>query len=713
MTVLAQQDNPSIWDNKVLDEWTIPFGQWIDQAVDWIDQNMEPVLDVIRAPFAFLLENLVDRFLADISWVIVCVAFFIIGSLIRNVRVGTFSALALAGCGLLGTAYWLETARTIGMILVAVILCAAVGIPLGVLSGRFDGVWNVVRPTLDAMQVVHAFVYMLPVIFFFSIGVVPGTMVTMIFALPPLIRLTNLGIRQVPEDVVEAARSYGAPELRVLFDVQLPLARPAIMTGLNQTLLLSISMIGIAAIMGAGGLGLLVFRAVSNLDTGLAASAGLALFLVAVVLDRISQPEASDGGSLFSRIATAWHHRQDVAPLLDQAVAAQEAREVEEAKAPRVTPATGSERNGIYGAVAGGALAIISTLLAWGNDSGLISAYSRRVDETLEGQSFNGISASGGTFFGYLVLVAGAFIVVAGLVTLQKPGRGPRWFSADGAMMASGLMLVAALGYFVTNTSPLVADYSHGVGVYVAILAGIVSFGACYHWVGSAPYNPKRPLKASVGRGRLFGGAVAVGIVVIAMFSGWTFDRRADVVITPEVQQQMDELLEAARQDPSQANVIAGQIAALQASARQDLVVVDGLSDEGPRLGIPALLVSILALAALLPAAGVFGIDDHRQWMWSAISAAMGLGLLAIGTGWIGGLARTSDPQVVSGIGAFLVFIAGYFVFAANRGVLSQFERAKIFDDSLHMQADVILSEKVGHGDVLDLSDADQRVPTA
>ena len=143
----------------------------------------------------------------------------------------------------------------------------------------------------------------------FSIGVVPATMVTMIYALPPLVRLTNLGIRQVPEDVVEASRAYGAPESRVLVDVQLPLARPAIMTGLNQCLMLSIAMVGIAAIMGASGLGLQVFRAVQNLDVGLGFSAGLALFLVSVVLDRLSQPEG-DNRRLFERITGAVRARR-------------------------------------------------------------------------------------------------------------------------------------------------------------------------------------------------------------------------------------------------------------------------------------------------------------------------------------------------------------------------------------------------------------------
>ena len=298
----VEADDPGLLDNEVLDQFEVPFGEWADQSVDWIDQNLEWLLEAIEWPFDFLIELLVDDFLTQISWLWVCLGFFVLGSLIRNVKVGAFTALALAGCGILGNAYWIETAKTIGFIGVAVILCVLIGIPVGIACGRMDGVWKVVRPLLDAMQVVHSFVYMLPFIFFWGIGPVSATMVTMAFALPPLIRLTNLGVRQVPEDVVEASRAYGAPEWRVLADVQLPLARPAIMTGLNQTLLLSISMLGIAAIMGAGGLGRVLFRALSNQDVALATSGGLAFFLVAVALDRISQREDSDTGNLFHRI---------------------------------------------------------------------------------------------------------------------------------------------------------------------------------------------------------------------------------------------------------------------------------------------------------------------------------------------------------------------------------------------------------------------------
>jgi len=339
-----QAESVSIFDTEILDQWEIPFGAWVDQMIDWIDANLSWLLDAIRWPFAFLLENFVDDILSSVPWIWVVLATVIIGSLVRSPKIGISAGFALAICGLLGMEYWLETVRTIGMVMVAVLLCAVIGIPLGIACGRMDSVWNMVRPILDAMQVVHAFVYMLPVVFFWGIGVVPGTMVTMVFALPPLIRLTNLGIRQVPEEVVEASRAFGASELRVLTHVQLPLARPALMTGLNQTLLMSIAMIGIAAIMGAGGLGRLVYRAVQNFDIAASASSGLALFLVAVVMDRLSQPEETDTGSLFSRIKNAWAHRLDPEALLPDSEAADETKSEETKAEDNEAPANPSER---------------------------------------------------------------------------------------------------------------------------------------------------------------------------------------------------------------------------------------------------------------------------------------------------------------------------------------------------------------------------------
>ena len=337
------------WDqrqNTVLDKWQIPVGDWVEQITVWVDLNMKETLAVIKWPFQTMLEVVVDDWLLGLSWMTVCLAALIAGWAFRGLQVGIGSFLGLTICGLLGEEYWKETARTIGFIAVAVILCVIIGIPTGVACGRMDGVWRVVRPLLDAMQVVHSFVYMLPFVFFFGVGFVSATMVTMVFALPPLIRLTNLGIRQVPEDVVEAARAYGASERRVLTDVQLPLARAALMTGINQTLLLAISMLGIAAIMGAGGLGRLLYRSIANQDIALAGSGGLAFFIVAVVLDRLTQPDDSDKAGLFSRITAAWKNTRTPEALLpaNTGVVSDSPKSDQAAEDARYEPVSNKER---------------------------------------------------------------------------------------------------------------------------------------------------------------------------------------------------------------------------------------------------------------------------------------------------------------------------------------------------------------------------------
>jgi glycine betaine/proline transport system permease protein len=157
-----------------------------------------------------------------------------------------------------------------------------------------DGLEAIIRPLLDAMQTIHPFVYLVPIVMFFGIGPVPGTLATIIFALPPMVRLTNLGIRQVPHEVVEAGRSFGSDDRQLLFEVQVPLAMPTIMAGLNQTLMLALSMVVIVALIAGGGLGQEILRSVGRLDISRAASAGLAVLILAVVLDRISQVKGVD-----------------------------------------------------------------------------------------------------------------------------------------------------------------------------------------------------------------------------------------------------------------------------------------------------------------------------------------------------------------------------------------------------------------------------------
>jgi glycine betaine/proline transport system permease protein len=202
-------------------------------------------------------------------------------------RMAIFSVLTLVLIGLLGL--WGETMTTLAMVVSAVVFCCLVGIPLGIIASQSDWFEATLRPLLDAMQTTPAFVYLVPVVMLFSIGTVAGVIATIIFAMPPIVRLTNLGIRQVPRELVEAAKAFGATRGQTLRRVQIPIAMPTIMAGLNQTIMLSLSMVVIAALIGAGGLGVPVFQGLNSLQVGLAGVGGLSIVLMAMVMDRITQ----------------------------------------------------------------------------------------------------------------------------------------------------------------------------------------------------------------------------------------------------------------------------------------------------------------------------------------------------------------------------------------------------------------------------------------
>ena len=685
--ILAQAEEAEaplrLWDNAILDAWEIPFGFWIDEMVSWVVANMETVLDVIKWPFSFLFRNFVNSpeyhpwwELTDMPWLLVCAIVLVVATLTRNLKVGIGLAVMLALCGLLGNEFWEETVLTIGLVVVSVVICAMIGIPLGVLCGRVDGVWNAVRPALDAMQVVHAFVYIIPFIFFFGLGPEPATMVTMVFAIPPLIRLTNLGIRQVPADVVEASRAYGASEWRVLLDVQIPLARPAIMTGLNQTLLLSISMIGIAAIMGASGLGLLVFRAVINIDTPLSTSAGLALFIVAVVLDRISQTESGEGANLFTRIYRAWAHRRDPQALLADSSAAADA----DAAEGKPAPAGASERTWALVALIGSVVGIVSVFLPWSLDSGLISGYSRGADLDLAGLSANGLAAEGGSYFGIGVLAMSLLVLGAAVATLTRPGRGGRWFGADGALLFAGGGLISAVSYLWIGPSPEAVSYQDGIGTWVALAGGVIAVVGSALWIRVAPFSPLHPLRINISYSRIAMAVMIVGLLAVAGLSPWFVDARAQSVITPELQAEIDALEKEARENTNKAGQNAISIATLVAEAqRKNPIAADGFTATGPGLGRLALWLGVVGALFSLPAAGVFGGGERRRWMWSVAVSAMGVGILLASAGWIASLVRASDSNFVSGPGSFLCLLAGFFLFISSRGVLKEFRRSKVY----------------------------------
>ena len=678
------------WDqrqNTVLDKWQIPVGDWVEQITVWVDLNMKETLAVIKWPFQTMLEVVVDDWLLGLSWMTVCLAALIAGWAFRGLQVGIGSFLGLTICGLLGEEYWKETARTIGFIAVAVILCVIIGIPTGVACGRMDGVWRVVRPLLDAMQVVHSFVYMLPFVFFFGVGFVSATMVTMVFALPPLIRLTNLGIRQVPEDVVEAARAYGASERRVLTDVQLPLARAALMTGINQTLLLAISMLGIAAIMGAGGLGRLLYRSIANQDIALAGSGGLAFFIVAVVLDRLTQPDDSDKAGLFSRISAAWKNTRTPEALLPantEEVSASSKSE-QAAEEAQFEPVRNKERLAMLGASAGAVIAAIGLLLPWNSGTGHVSAYGRFADNDLAGQSFNGLAASGGSWFGIIILLCVLAVGGALYSTAWFAGQRNRWLGPDGATIFSVAGVVTALSATLANAPDSASGFQRSSGVYVALVGCLIMAAASVTWVWNAPMGARRPLSSGVNWGRMFGASFALLLIVMSGFSGWTFDTRADSVIGPELQIELDAITEQSRiaeeaGDLAKVGSLAAEFTALISYAqRTGDVIYDGYTDEGAGLGWLALFLGLLALLVAIPASGFFSQEELFLYKWCSVVCGLGLGLLLISVAWIGSISRVAETNLVSGVGAVFLLFAGVTTAASARGTLSEFDRKQVY----------------------------------
>jgi glycine betaine/proline transport system permease protein len=206
---------------------------------------------------------------------------------VSGIKLAVSTAVMLVLIGLLGL--WSKTMVTLAMVFSSVVFCTIAGIPLGIWAGRSDRFQAFLRPILDAMQTTPAFVYLVPIVMLFSIGNVAGVLATIVFALPPIIRLTALGIRQVHPELVEAALAFGATDRQVLVKVQIPLAMPTIMAGLNQTIMMALSMVVIAALIGAGGLGAPVILGLNTLDIGQATIGGLAIVLIAIILDRITQ----------------------------------------------------------------------------------------------------------------------------------------------------------------------------------------------------------------------------------------------------------------------------------------------------------------------------------------------------------------------------------------------------------------------------------------
>ena len=263
----------------------LPLGEWVDLGVKFIVDNDGGTLERLGSGIGTLTEG--------IELALQATPFFVITGLLVALglwRVGWKFALFCLACCLViyATDFWPQTMVTLALIIAATAISLVLGLPLGIWSAKSDRMAAVIRPTLDFMQTMPAFVYLIPAAMLFGLGRVPGVLATVIFAMPPVVRLTSLGIRQVNKEQVEAGVTFGCTPLQVLLKVQIPGAMPSIMAGINQTIMMALSMVIIASMVGAGGLGNDVLASIQRLDIGLGFESGLAVVLLAIMLDRIT-----------------------------------------------------------------------------------------------------------------------------------------------------------------------------------------------------------------------------------------------------------------------------------------------------------------------------------------------------------------------------------------------------------------------------------------
>ena len=274
--------------------FSFPLGEWINIAVQWLTVTLAPVFNVItvaiRTPLVYI-----ERALWWLPWWVLILIFTAVS---WRVAKHWIAILTLVGFIFIGVAgLWNDTMTTIAIIVTSVFVSVLIGIPLGILAAKNDRFQSLIRPILDGMQTMPSFVYLIPAVFFFGLGKVPAVVATFIYAVPPCIRLTNLGIRQVAAETVEAGRAFGCTGVQLLLKIQLPLARPSIMAGVNQTIMMALAMVVIASMIGAAGLGLEVLRGIERLDVGRGFMAGFAIVIVAVIIDRISQAFGKSGNN--------------------------------------------------------------------------------------------------------------------------------------------------------------------------------------------------------------------------------------------------------------------------------------------------------------------------------------------------------------------------------------------------------------------------------
>jgi len=269
----------------------VPLAGWVDAAMGWLLANLGGIFDAIGHAILLILLY-IERFLLWLPWIVIIVLVGVVAwRVMRLWWAGLVMAALLVLIGSFG--YWDLAMMTVAIITASVVISLVLGIPTGILMARSNLVESLLKPLLDAMQTMPSFVYLIPALMFFGLGKVPAVFATIIYAMPPVIRLTDLGIRQVSQSVVEAAQAFGSSSRQILFDVQLPLALPSIMVGINQTTMMALAMVVIASMIGARGLGMEVLLAINRIEVGRGFEAGLCIVLLAIIIDRITHAMAA------------------------------------------------------------------------------------------------------------------------------------------------------------------------------------------------------------------------------------------------------------------------------------------------------------------------------------------------------------------------------------------------------------------------------------
>jgi ABC-type proline/glycine betaine transport system permease subunit len=269
----------------MFDDLRLPLGDWVEAGVDWITANLAILFDFIKTIITGIYDA-IEFILIEPPELVLILVLAAIAFVVRGWKMAVGTVVGLFVIVLVNQ--WDNAMATLALTIVAAFFALLIAIPLGIWAARNDTVSTIVRPILDFLQTMPAFVYLIPAIILFNVGVVPGIIATIAFAMAPGVRLTELGIRGVNREIVEAGTAFGASPGRILRQIQLPLALPTIMTGVNQIIMLSLSMVVIAAMVGAGGLGQPIVQSLQRIDIGLGSEAGLSVVILAIFLDRVT-----------------------------------------------------------------------------------------------------------------------------------------------------------------------------------------------------------------------------------------------------------------------------------------------------------------------------------------------------------------------------------------------------------------------------------------